>query len=82
MNYLHEVVDISRGQRPSEIFTTEGNVRYLAHIYTIMRVSARRRPTYVTLVKGSFLTIVAQSTGSSWQSMGGGGGGGGGGGIS
>ena len=24
MNYLHEVVDISRGRRPSEIFTTEG----------------------------------------------------------
>ena len=24
MNYLHKVVDISRGRRPSEIFTTEG----------------------------------------------------------
>ena len=26
MKYLHEVVDISRGRRPSEIFTTEGMV--------------------------------------------------------
>ena len=28
MNYLHEVVDISRGRRPSEIFTTDGSIQW------------------------------------------------------